>query len=397
MREPLISIIVAIYNVEKYIAQCIESIINQTYHNIQIILVDDGSTDQSGTICNKYTITDQRIEVIHQQNKGLVGARKSGLQVARGEYIGFVDGDDYIASNMYEKLLEEIVRSGADFVHSSFFRNLKEEKLFVSRVIEFSNKKEKEEFLGEAVFGRPSYIAPSIWSKLFRADLIKGSYQEVPDDIPYGEDLLNIFICIMKCKRIALLEDAYYFYRVREESMTHKPKTEYMDFIYALRLYDGLQKQLLNYKCHAKFKALVDSYGHRMFMGKLIRFFYNDFQLARYYYAHVDDLQGKKIVIYGAGIVGKDYYAQISRFTDCEIIAWVDEHPEKYKYPHIKLQNPSILDKLDFDILIIAVKNEVVAKEICTQLMQRGIAQDKLFWSIPNMYDNVALNYSDKK
>lgn len=116
-----ISIIVPIYNVEKYVRQCIESIINQTYKNLQIILVDDGSTDTSGLICDEYASIDDRIEVIHKKNGGLVTARKIGLQKAKGEYIGFVDGDDYIDDNMYESLLGYILKKDVDMVHTGYW------------------------------------------------------------------------------------------------------------------------------------------------------------------------------------------------------------------------------------------------------------------------------------
>ena len=94
MNKPRISIVVPVYNVEEYLEECIESIIKQSYPNIQIILVDDGSTDSSGLICDKYAQNDSRIEVIHQNNAGLVEARKAGLKRTIGEYVGFVDGDD---------------------------------------------------------------------------------------------------------------------------------------------------------------------------------------------------------------------------------------------------------------------------------------------------------------
>ena len=108
MNEPLISIIVPTYETDK---------------TIQIILVDDGSTDKSGELCDQFALRDTRIEVIHQENKGLVLARKNGLKKAKGDYIGFVDGDDYIAPDMYRALLKEIVECDADFVHSGFVQN----------------------------------------------------------------------------------------------------------------------------------------------------------------------------------------------------------------------------------------------------------------------------------
>ena len=134
----LISVIVPIYNVEQYVEKCIQSIVNQTYKNIQILLIDDGSTDNSGKICDEYAKKDSRIEVVHKRNEGLVRARKEGLNRANGQYIGFVDGDDYIDENMYAEMLRDILSFQADFVHAGY----QEER---SKIIRgrFSNKNEK--------------------------------------------------------------------------------------------------------------------------------------------------------------------------------------------------------------------------------------------------------------
>ena len=104
-KRPLISVLVPVYNIEKYIRHCLESIITQSYPYLQILLVDDGSTDNSGQICEDFARRDVRIRVVHKPNGGLVTARKAGLELAEGDYIGFVDGDDYIESGFYEKLL----------------------------------------------------------------------------------------------------------------------------------------------------------------------------------------------------------------------------------------------------------------------------------------------------
>lgn len=113
MKDDLISVIVPVYNVEKYLHKCINSILNQTYKNLEIILIDDGSTDNSGKICDEYALKDNRIKVIHKENGGLSSARNAGLDICSGDYIGFVDSDDYIAEDMYEYLyvnLKKIMR-----------------------------------------------------------------------------------------------------------------------------------------------------------------------------------------------------------------------------------------------------------------------------------------------
>ena len=118
--KPLISVIVPVYKVEQYLDECVQSIINQTYKNLEIILVDDGSPDRCPAICDKYAEIDHRVIVIHKQNGGVCSARNAALSIAKGEYIGFVDGDDYIDSSMYEALMNACVDSGAGFAYSNF-------------------------------------------------------------------------------------------------------------------------------------------------------------------------------------------------------------------------------------------------------------------------------------
>lgn len=118
-----ISIIVPVYNVERYIERCVESICQQTYTNTEIILVDDGSTDSSGKICDEIAVKDPRIRVIHQQNSGLSAARNAGLAVAKGEYIAFVDSDDYIAQEMYSVMIENMEKYDLDIIGCTSFRD----------------------------------------------------------------------------------------------------------------------------------------------------------------------------------------------------------------------------------------------------------------------------------
>ena len=106
----LISVIIPVYNIEQYLPRCLDSVIAQTYNNLEIILVDDGSTDSSGEICDKYSLLDNRIKVIHKSNGGVSSARNEGLEVAKGDYIGFVDGDDIIEKDMYQILLDNAIK-----------------------------------------------------------------------------------------------------------------------------------------------------------------------------------------------------------------------------------------------------------------------------------------------
>ena len=120
--RPIISIIVPVYNVESYLERCINSILNQTFKNFELILVDDGSTDKSGEICDSFAGYDKRIRVIHKKNGGLSSARNVGLDVSIGKYIGFVDSDDWIDEFMYEKLYRNMIKTKSDIVICNFSR-----------------------------------------------------------------------------------------------------------------------------------------------------------------------------------------------------------------------------------------------------------------------------------
>lgn len=382
MTEQLVSIIVPVYNVENYIAECIESIQKQTYRNLQIILVDDGSPDQSGGICDEYAKQDQRIKVIHQSNGGLVAARKRGLELAEGKYIGFVDGDDSIDSNMYRSLVNELERSGADFVDSGLWEKGIKLVAKVQGLIDISQKNEKIRFL-ETVLDPDYLVYPSTCTKIFRAELITKCYMQIAEDNQIGEDLINLCICVLESNKVALMDSAYYYYRVRNDSMIHSKKRN--GIREQLRLYEGICRILTTYNCYQELKEAMDRFlWPRIFMYVEQKVHY--FQVRKYFFTDVDILQGKKIIVYGAGRVGRDYYAQICLYTDCNVVAWMDACPERYNYPHIRLYGIGDLDSVDFDLLLIAVKDAGTANEICNQMIARGIQKNKIYWSKPEEF-----------
>lgn len=213
-----ISIIVPVYNVEKYVEKCIQSLINQSYKNIEIILVDDGSNDRSNKIIDEYAKVDSRILTIHQKNKGVSAARNAGLKVATGEYVGFVDPDDYVDYQMYETMLKKIELNMSDFAVCGF-----------SKVTELSDKEEifeiKDELLSpkkcvEDLFDfRGGYaIKPSVCNKLFRRDKIGDL--KFDENIGISEDLKFVVQYILKCNSIVYVKQAFYKNLQRDGSTT---------------------------------------------------------------------------------------------------------------------------------------------------------------------------------
>lgn len=380
MTYPLVSILVPVYNVEDYISECIESIQKQTYRNLQIILIDDGSTDRSGLLCDEYAKQDRRIRVIHQPNNGLVMTRKRGLECAEGIYVGFVDGDDRIAPDMYQSMVNELETSGADFVSSGYW--ISGQKIFADTkgIIDIPKTEEKIKLLKTAVLGANRYICPSIWSKLFKTEVIIRSYMQIPKDIQFGEDWINLCICVLESSKVALMDKAYYHYRVRDDSLSHKQTLSRVKDIF--KMYMGICEALKSYNCYQALEDCMDFffwYKGMAYMDEIACYF----QMEKYFFKDVNILEGKRIIVYGAGRVGRDYYAQMCRYTDCKVVAWVDSHPERYDYSHIKLYNIDNLDSIEFDLLVIAVKKAGTADEICTQLIARGIEKNKIYWLEP--------------
>lgn len=209
--KPLISIIVPIYNVEKYLNQCIDSIINQTYINLEIILVDDGSPDNCGQICDDYKLKDDRIVVVHQKNMGLSGARNSGLRIAKGDYIAFVDSDDWIGERMYEVMLNLLLKHDLDIIECGANDTNKdiEYKNINYNVIVENSWEALERIIKTTSF--------SVWRRLYKRENIKDSVfvlNKTSEDVYYMVDN------IPKINKLGYYKFPFYNYRSNPESIT---------------------------------------------------------------------------------------------------------------------------------------------------------------------------------
>ena len=216
--EPLISIIVPIYKVEKYLERCIQSIIEQTYKNLEIILVDDGSPDNCPQICDEYAKKDTRIVVIHQKNGGLSSARNAGLDIAKGEYIGFVDSDGYISRDMYEVLYNAIKATKAEIAICNY-NKVNEHGEEVKReiqgeIIEDIITFNKEEAIKEILHAK--IIKCYVWQKLFKKECFETL--RFPEGKNY-EDIAISITCLENVNKIVGINKHEYYYLYREDSI----------------------------------------------------------------------------------------------------------------------------------------------------------------------------------
>lgn len=227
-----VSIIVPVYNTANYLRNCLDSIVSQTYQNIQIILVDDGSTDESGIICDQYTEKDSRIRVIHKKNAGVSAARNTGLEVADGDFVAFFDSDDEVLPNMIEDLVKTADEYNVAIVQSA--------GPIIPNVPETGNVKvlNKNRVLDEN-FSFSDYYKPSLWLGIYRADLFNGI--RFPDEIHFYEDFTVLTLLAAKADQVAFLDRRYYNYIQRIGSANHSGMT--MKRWSALKIPDFLDKQ----------------------------------------------------------------------------------------------------------------------------------------------------------
>lgn len=218
------SIIVPIYKIEQYITQCIESIIHQTYKNIEIILVDDGSDDNCPVICDEYALKDDRIKVIHKENGGLVSARKAGALEATGDYICCVDGDDYIAENYIEEFEKKINETEAEIVCCGYYLVTPEKQTYTpvnARKGYYSKDDICTELFPNLLQNESGrFFLPTVWGKAIRAELYKKKQMEVPDQVTMGEDGACTVPCIYAAHSLEIMDKGLYYYRYNESSMT---------------------------------------------------------------------------------------------------------------------------------------------------------------------------------
>jgi len=208
-----ISVIIPVYNVQDYLEECVNSILAQTYTNLEIILVDDGSKDNSGQLCDAFSKRDSRVKVIHKENGGVSTARNAGIESATGEYIAFVDADDYIAPDMYSRLMNLLKYFGADFCFSN--RTMNQCEPLIKSVYVRNNTEALRKF-NSFSFEGDDHIPNSIWGGIISSAIVKKL--RFPDDIHHYEDYYMQKQYLSASKVVVITNEPFYYYRIREGS-----------------------------------------------------------------------------------------------------------------------------------------------------------------------------------
>ena len=230
-----ISVIVPVFNIESYIKRCVDSILSQTYPNIEIILVDDGSTDNSGHVIDEIAISNSSVKVLHKKNGGVTSARLEGVKIASGDWITFVDGDDYIEPDMYEVLMKNAIEHQADISHCGY------QMVFPSRVDYYYNTQKQiiqnnQKGLVDLLSG--SFIEPGLWNKLYKAEIVSAVVKKniMDSSIKINEDLLLNYYFFRESKKSVYFDFCPYHYIVRMGSAANSEVSRHF-------LYDPIEVQ----------------------------------------------------------------------------------------------------------------------------------------------------------
>lgn len=368
--NPLISVIIPVYNVDAHLECCINSVLDQTYRNLEIILVDDGSTDNSPKICDEYSAYDERIKVIHKKNGGLVSARKAGIQLANGDYVAYVDGDDWVENAMYKQLVDKI--GDADIIISGVIRDYK------IGIAKETSKIENGTYEGEAlrslIFEKMIYtgeffergIQPHIFNSLYRRELIYTNQLKVDDRIRVGEDMACFYPTILDASKVVLISDCFYHYKMRTDSIMGT--NDGMELARYKILYKYLKERF------SEKKDIKDCLKRQLEYMMLYVLMLKEINLLQanedtlFPYAEVKE--GDRIVIYGAGRFGCELVNYLRKQKKYEIVDWMDRSNSN--------DITGILRNKEFDYIIVAVLLKEISDEIVLELKKNGICESKI-------------------
>ncbi|MDA1476480.1 glycosyltransferase [Bacillus changyiensis] len=267
--KPFVSIIVPMYNVENYIEECVDSLLKQTLKNIEIILVDDGSPDRSGEIARQYCEKDKRVKVIHKKNGGLSSARNAGLKAATGDYIGFVDGDDFVADVMFNEMYITAKQDDLDIVMCGYYKHSDKGGQYFPPTLPKDRVLLRQDLKQELKRAHETQFIWYVWRNLYRRELLRDNELYFCEDIRFAEDSPFNLYAFYAAKRVKAIDAGYYMYRWNPQSLTEVPYKPYMDenlirqyrakkrFYETFQLVEECEEDLQTYICKHQIPMLI--------------------------------------------------------------------------------------------------------------------------------------------
>lgn len=380
---PKVSIVIPIYNAGKYLEQCISSVLSQTLDDIEIICVDDGSTDNSGEILDVYAQKDNRIKVIHKENGGSVSARNVGVDIARGKYIGFVDSDDWIEPEMYEQLYALAEIYNVDLVTSGYYLEGNYTTIHIDKVKQgLYIGKEYEELLKHVIYkldDKETGIRGSLCCKLFIKDKYIALKNKMSEQMTMGEDKMCVLGYMLDNSSAYIEKKAYYHYRINLSSKIHTANTEYL--LAVNEVYQFFQTLYSHPKFTSEMRKQAEIYiTELLIMGINTRMGFENQNLLWIDPYWLDKIpSNSKIVLYGAGELGKKYKRHLESKEGLIYVACVDPNFEKCSTEVFPVLSLECLEDLEYDYIVITIKNPTKASEVRFKL-EELVSKEKILW-----------------
>lgn len=373
----MISVIVPIYNGTEYLHKCIESILEQTYRDLEIILVDDGAAYLCGKVCDEYADQDSRIRVIHKENGGSTSARKAGLKIADGEFVGFVDGDDWIEPDYYEKMVLAQERTGADVVLSGHFHDIGTNSRQVMDNFPVGIYT-REQLLPTLLYAGRFFeygVQPHMVTKLFKKEIAVKMQMRVDNRIVIGEDAAVVYPSVLEAEKIYISDICAYHYIQHPNSMTKSREVKNRTEIYNL-LFEYLEEAFKEKKVWGILESQLKQYKkYLLFMHQM--YVFDEKVLTPY--GGIEP--GSRVIIYGAGVLGQKMYRYLAEKEEISIVLWVDRKYTVYQENGFGVSAPDEIWKVtDYDFILIANTAQDAAGNIRQYLVDNGIDNKKILW-----------------
>lgn len=391
-----ISVIVTVYNKKQYIEQCVRTLISVCGAVVEIILVDDGSTDGTADILTNIALWDDRIKVIHKENGGASSARLAGLYASKGSYIIFVDADDWIDSDALNLAIGRLSNNidilvGTWVVHDGLSAVI--EKNGIQEGI-YREGENKEYFSKNMIYSNSVNIigiSGSLNTKIIKKELIVKQLEAFPKGITYAEDDFVTYACLANADVVVVTNIPFYHYIMRYDSITHNNIPFILTDIN--KGYQYFLNQISGIPNYSLYKKQIEIFMQRMVIFGMSKYMsLNDNASLDWYQFDRQILQNvNNIIIYGAGRVGKCYYRQFEKDSNINIDAWVDVNYLHYEEAGLPVSSIDIIQNYSDDMIIIAVDNSRAAIQIKKNLLSRfNISEEKMIWIKPkNIIDDM--------
>lgn len=379
----MISIIVPVYNTGIYLRQCMESLINQTYTDIEVILVNDGSTDDTPAICEEYAARDSRIKVLHKKNGGPVSARKEGLCASKGEYIAFVDGDDWVELGMYGCLLEKLEGEQVDVVMCGRYEDTGSHAKKVCHGIaegRYDKDRMAREVYPRMLVGGAFFswgIFPGLWDKLFRRECLYSYLMQVDDTIVMGDDAACVYPCLLGAESIYIMGECLYHYRQSINSVVKRiEQGERKRFQI---LYQSVERFFTAHRSTCDLREQWKQYLLFLMVPRADGL-YQGMDRLDYLFPFPEVKKGFRIILYCAGTYGQRLYQYLCSTGFCRVAAWVDREYQELQKQGLPVESPEVVAERDCDTIVIATMFARAREEIYGDLKRRY--PDKIVYGI---------------